>query len=495
MNDSLDNGARWKVSSLTWRGWCLVFFVCAFAGILRFIHFGYPAHTYFDEIYYGPAALDYLGNRPDQNVVHPPLGKLQIAAGMLLGTACNQVLGQEVISEYGQWRLTSAVTGTLIVLVTFLLGYHMSRGNRTVGVLAAFLVAIDFMAVTMSRVCMLDMVTAFWILVAIFCCWRYLEECWNDNPRQRDWAVMCALSLGVATACKWNGLFAAAGCWLVMVALSDNRFASSSGLRYMFDDASQEGAKETDGKVQLKAESPKFSSKSKLPARTSWWSSVCKWCAAHWKRGLGLGLLMAVVIGLIYIFSYLPLFLREGWGRDSWEKIWGFHTLMFGFRYDTKQFTHNYLSYFWEWPLVLRPIWLYFEGRPEHMCEGIVSFGSVVFWWPALVYLLETGFYGFRKADASCIVVVTLWFLQWILWSSSTTGGFIYYLLPGVPLIALVAAFVICDWQHGNGSWMVGCYLLALTIFFIIYWPFLSGEPTSMSHFSKAFPTWATRWR
>ena len=117
---------------------------------------------------------------------------------------------------------------------------------------------------------------------------------------------------------------------------------------------------------------------------------------------------------------------------------------MFAFRYDAKQFTHSYLSYFWEWPLVLRPVWLYFESNAQHtVINGIVAFGSVLFWWPGLVYLAESGYYGVKECDAAKLYLVGMWLVQWLLWSSSTTGGFIYYMLPGVPMMALVAALAL----------------------------------------------------
>ena len=461
---AVKDSVKWQVPTLKWRDWLFVLLICAFSLFLRSWHLGFPSESYFDEIYYGPAALDYIAGRADSNTVHPPLGKLQIAGGILVLREINALYGHKLFSEQWQWRFASMICGSAMVLFTFLLGYRISRGKRALALLAAFLVAIDFMAVTMSRVCMLDMINSLWILVGIYCCWRYLEACWNSG-RRRLWAVLTSIALAAATACKWNGLFAAGGCWLAMVFLRDASWAEMGQSARSF-------------------------------SWPEWKRAFAAAVKNGWKPGCKLAVLMAAVTAAVYILSYLPLFMRMGWGTDAWREIWGYHTLMFSFRYDTKQFTHSYLSYFWEWPLVLRPIWFYFESGENHAkVNGIISFGSVLFWWPVLIYMAESCFYGIKKRDAVRLFLVGLWLVQWLLWSSSTTGGFIYYMLPAVPLMALVGAVVICDWCEIKADWMAAVYIGMLAVAFIVYWPFLSGETTTMAHFGRCFPGWLPRWR
>lgn len=449
---------------MKWRDWLLLGLLCAFSFFLRAWHLDYPDKSYFDEIYYGPAALDYIAGREDSNTVHPPLGKLQIAGGILILRQFNACWGHKLFSEQWQWRFASVCSGTAMVFFTFLLGYRISRGNRTVAALAAFLTSIDFMAVAMSRVCMLDMVNALWIVIGMYCCWNYLEACWN-NGRRGLWALLTAFSLAAATACKWNGLFAAGGCWLVMVLLRNPFWAET---------------RECDKKSIFSV----------------WKRLIIDTVKQEWKNGCKLAALMAAVTAVVYILSYMPLFVRMGFGPEAWQEIWGYHTLMFSFRYDAKQFTHSYLSYFWEWPLVLRPIWFFFESSASHTkVNGIVSFGSVLFWWPVLIYFIESAYYGIKNRDAVRLFLVILWCTQWLLWASSTTGGFIYYMLPVVPLMALTAAIVIDDWCAIKAGWMAVVYIAMLAIVFVAYWPFLSGETASMVHFKRCFPGWLPRWR
>lgn len=442
------------VRRLDRRDLILLLALTALAFGLRAWRLDFPREQYFDEIYYVKAAQDYLDFRPDSNTVHPPLGKIQIAAGMLLADRVDALVGPgDDIPDTAEWRVTSLISGTLMVPLTFLLGFRLSRGNRTVAGIAGFLMALDFMAVSVSRISMLDGVLSLWILIGMYCAWRYIEEAGLAGPRRWEYAVMAALAFGVATACKWNGLFGGFGATVAMV-LFGSPLATDLGAG---------------------------------PPRPTQRDRILRW--------VGPPLLMAALIPLVYVLSYSVLFLQEGTlGQAAWDKIYGFHELMISFRYDAEQFKHRYLSYFWSWPLVLRPIWLFFKSE-EGVVSGIVAFGSVVFWWTSLLYLFEIGAFAVTNRDRACGFLVILYLSQWLLWASSVTGGFIYYMLPAVPLMALAAATVLDDWIRTGGRWLAWLYLAVITIFFGLYFPFITAYPAAQKTFDFLFPLWAGQWR
>lgn len=421
---------------------------------LRAWRLDFPHEQYFDEIYYVKAAQDYLDLRPDSNTVHPPLGKIQIAAGMLAAERLDALLGPDDDIPYtAEWRVTSMISGTLMVPLTFLLGFRMSRGSRTVAGIAGFLVAVDFMALAVSRISMLDMVLSLWILAGIYCAWRYIEEANLGSRRRWEYAVMAALAFGVATACKWNGLFGGFGACVAMMLFG--------------------------GPVPTDAGSG--------PPRSTPRERLLRWIAPP--------LLMALLIPVVYVLSYSVLFAQEGTvGAAAWEKIRGFHELMITFRYDPEQFKHRYLSYFWSWPLVLRPIWFFYKAEAG-MVSGIVAFGSIVFWWTSLLYMFEIGAHAVTQRDRACGFLVILYLSQWLLWATSVTGGFIYYMLPAVPLMALASATVLDDWNRTGGRWLVWLYLAVITMFFVLYFPFLTAYPAEQKTFDFLFPAWAGQWR
>jgi predicted membrane-bound dolichyl-phosphate-mannose-protein mannosyltransferase len=87
-------------------------------------------------------------------VVHPPLGKYLIGAGMWLFGPDN---------SFG-WRF---VFGTALVLLLFLVARSLT--NSTVfATVASFLLAIDGLGIVMSRVALLDTFLAFFVLLAFW---------------------------------------------------------------------------------------------------------------------------------------------------------------------------------------------------------------------------------------------------------------------------------------------------------------------------------------
>ena len=81
--------------------------VIAVAGLMRFINLASPNELVFDEVYYVNGAQDYLKNGVETKdgkpefVVHPPVGKWMIAAGITL-------FGD---NSFG-WRFSAALVGT-----------------------------------------------------------------------------------------------------------------------------------------------------------------------------------------------------------------------------------------------------------------------------------------------------------------------------------------------------------------------------------------------
>jgi dolichyl-phosphate-mannose-protein mannosyltransferase len=125
---------------------------------------------------------------------HPPLGKSLIAAGIKF--AGDNPLG---------WRIASAVSGSLTLAAIMLLTYLL-LGSIEYTVIAGLLTLFDNFLFVMSRTAMLD---AFLVL---FLLWGYLfflaAVATNYPRRTRSVCLMLSgILLGLATACKWNGLF------------------------------------------------------------------------------------------------------------------------------------------------------------------------------------------------------------------------------------------------------------------------------------------------
>ena len=90
-------------------------------------------------------------------VVHPELGKWLIALG-------ESAFG---MTPFG-WRIASAVVGALMVLVMIRLARRVTRSTM-LGLVAGLLMCFDGLQLVLSRLALLDLFLAFFMLCAVSC--------------------------------------------------------------------------------------------------------------------------------------------------------------------------------------------------------------------------------------------------------------------------------------------------------------------------------------
>lgn len=164
---------------------------------LSLLFFGYrlnePAQLIYDEVYYVPAAAQFV--QPDGvshavNLEHPPLAKLIIAVGIFF-------FGRNPIG----WRLMSVLFGALLVVVFYHWALRLFKSQKWALVLVLLTLCNQLLYVQ-SRIAMLDTFMAVFAMISVYFFYRGTEtERWN----QKDVAV-AAISLGLATACKLSAI-------------------------------------------------------------------------------------------------------------------------------------------------------------------------------------------------------------------------------------------------------------------------------------------------
>jgi dolichyl-phosphate-mannose--protein O-mannosyl transferase len=215
-----------------WRATAVAVVVGLVAGAVRLWRLGEPRAVVFDETYYVKDAWALLrtgaertwGADADARLLagdasrmtqegafasHPPVGKWVIAAGEAWAG----------LSPDG-WRLGVAVVGTLAAVVMVFLARRVTRSTLLGGV-AGLLVALDGLAITTSRVALLDGVLMFWLVLATALLVR--DRDWSraraaaqvrasrDAPPRvtvawwRPWRLLMGVALGLACATKWSG--------------------------------------------------------------------------------------------------------------------------------------------------------------------------------------------------------------------------------------------------------------------------------------------------
>jgi dolichyl-phosphate-mannose--protein O-mannosyl transferase len=258
-------------SSTKW-GWIAPLIVTLCAGILHFHNLDTPHDITFDETYYPKDAYsllvkgyarsfvndpstdeseaDQLINAGDtkpadlftdepSKVVHPEVGKWMIAFG-------EWVFG---LNSFG-WRFSSALIGTLMVLVMCRLVRRLT-GSTLLGCIAGTLLALDGLVFVMSRIALLDIFLAFWLLCATHCLvadrdwaraklarrWERSPELglWDFGPVRgflfRPWRIAAGLCFGLAAGTKWTTIYVLAG-FVLLIWAWDSGMRRSIGVRW-----------------------------------------------------------------------------------------------------------------------------------------------------------------------------------------------------------------------------------------------------------------------
>ncbi len=165
-----------------------IYVIAAFAFLLRIINLALPKGLIFDEVYYVDAARDYLaygvevdGAKPEF-IVHPPVGKWLIAAGI-------KVFGDD---EFG-WRISTAVAGTIAIILIGLIAQRLFR-SQFLTIFATFLAAVDGLALVHSRTSLLDNFLTVLILAATY---FFIRKNY----------IATAIFLGLALGTKWSAIY------------------------------------------------------------------------------------------------------------------------------------------------------------------------------------------------------------------------------------------------------------------------------------------------
>ena len=247
-----------------WIGWGAPILVTLLALGLRLYHLGRPRVFAFDETYYAKDAWSLLNNgyvrsyltdadgnpkteinadilaghthdvwtKDPSMIVHPEVGKWMIALG-------EKAFGMD---PFG-WRIAAAVTGALMVLVMCRLVRRLT-GSTMLGCVAGFLLMFDGLHFVLSRLALLDIFLAFWLLCAVACIVN--DRDWHraklarlmDEPRAnawgpirpllfRPWLILGGVCFGLALGTKWSAVYP-------LAALGALVFWWSSGARVSF---------------------------------------------------------------------------------------------------------------------------------------------------------------------------------------------------------------------------------------------------------------------
>jgi dolichyl-phosphate-mannose-protein mannosyltransferase len=416
--------------------------VMVIAALTRLWNLGYPAKLVFDETYYVKDALTlsleghekswpegadvafqsgdvfgYLGQAAF--VVHPPLGKWIIATGIWIAGP-DQSTG---------WRLSTALLGIATVGLLMLVALKIFR-SVPVAILAGFLLAIDGLAITLSRTALLDSSLTFFLLLGFWLflfdqqssrvkITRAIEHSRNSILWFRPWLVFSGMALGAASSIKWSGLYLLAGIGLYVV-MSESLLRNNLGeLNWFRKGFLLQGV---------------FSFLSLVPAALAVY--LLTWTGWIFGKG-GYARNWAIENPPTGLVSLLP---------DWMLSLWHYHEVIYRFHINLTA-EHAYQAHPLGWLVGFRPTAFFYESYPEgtNGCEiangcssAITALGNPFIWISSSVALLYI-IYRYARHRERVLGLVLLGtanlYLPWIVLSERTV--FQFYVVSFQPWLIL----------------------------------------------------------
>ena len=368
----------------------------------RFPRLGYPGAIVFDEWFTVTSARLYLSRLPNKET-HPPLAAEMIAMSVAL-------FGDHPWS----WRLVSAVLGTVLVAITYLLMRRMFN-SRIGAALASIFILCDGQFLIDSRIALWE------IFYLTFGAWAYLmvfRFAQSPDPlsRRRSLAWM-GLALGLSLGSKL-------GIPVVTAALV------MSAVAFVMMQPGPAGKRDSDH----------------LPMRE---------VAAAFA-------LVGGVSALVYLALYMPNYWLGFWRGVSdqiayYKDEWKFQTSL--------PPTQVQNSPWWSWPLMLRPIRYWrqedFLALPGADVASIRGIGNPIVWWAviAAIPIVAGEAIGRRSMPRAFLVLGYIAYL--VMWIPISRYKFLYYYMPALYLGILSLAVLLAECWEGEARSFAQVALLA----------------------------------
>lgn len=198
----------------------LIFVVLVIALLFRMLFLTMIEAPFFDEKLYVPAAYNYVERGFPGPVpwYHPYLRSILLFSSMSL-------LGDNPLG----WRLPWVIIGVLSVYFLYLLTFRLFA-SREIALIAAFLLAIDPVHITHSRITPDETVVLFAFVAALYFTLRYVEEM---KPYQ---LLIAGLMIGISLSIKWFAVFTIALTLFITLAslCRKDGYAADKAVRFSF---------------------------------------------------------------------------------------------------------------------------------------------------------------------------------------------------------------------------------------------------------------------
>lgn len=380
---------------------------------------------YFDEIYYGRTAWEYLHGLSPYAWVHPPLGILIVGLGILL-------FG---MNPFG-WRIMPALSGVLMIPVIYLFAKKLFN-DRKIAIVSTVLMMTDFMHFSVCRMSSIDSTSTLFVLLELMFFYDYIRNRLAKNESGAFRALFFAgLFFGMGMSSKWDTLFTIPFLLLLLIYVE---------------------------LVRLR------------PAIRNFIPALIK-----------IAVSLVIIPLAVYCISYLPYFSHDP-VTNFVKFIYNLQGYMVGYHTGlTGHATHPYASPWWGWPLLTKPLSVFFwQDNITNLASSIVLMGNPAIWWVGIpVFFVGVGF-AICQRDLRGVYLALAILTLYLPWTIIGRLSFNYYFYVVTPVWILMISYVL--WQIAKiwpkeSKLVITAYLILCVVLFIMFYPAISGLAVSRDY-------------
>ena len=201
----------------------------------------YMTEMYFDEVYHARTAYEYINHRSIYEITHPPLGKNLLSLGIYF-------FG---MNPFG-WRFMGALFGVLMLPLMYVFAKKIFK-KTLFAFIPTFLMAVDFMHYTQTRIATIDSYSIFFIMLTYLFMYLYSERNYNREPLINTlWPLsLSGVAFGLGAATKWLCIYAGAGLAVLLFIQLVKRYREYAFARQTLADETQSAALSGERRIYL----------------------------------------------------------------------------------------------------------------------------------------------------------------------------------------------------------------------------------------------------
>ena len=414
----------------------------------------YMDDMYFDEIYHGRTAFEEIHHLKIYEITHPPLGKDIMTVGVhLFG-----------MTPFG-WRCMGTLFGVLMLPLIYIFAKSLFK-KRKYAILAAVLMAADFMHFSQTRIGTIDSYSVFFIMLTMLFMYQYTQHNFNFQPLKKTLLplFLSGLAFGLGAATKWLCLYAGAGLAVIFIYTMLRR-------RREYKIALQDPEKYPEIVANYK--------KNVL--------FTILWCI----------LFFIIIPGAIYLLAYIPYTQVASSNTYGLKEIFENQKYMLNYHANLNPAKpHPFASMWYTWPLDIRPLLFYSNQRIEGITSTMSTMGNPLVWIGGFIasiwLIILVIFKKYRSKVAAFLGVAAL--SQLVPWMLVSREVFIYHYFATTPFLILLLVLMLkrIDEKYPNGRKFTMVYVVACVAAFAFFYPVISGTPVPSGYipFIRWLPSW-----